>query len=85
MSVAADEAVIATKTGVNDRAVGFILTRRLWCHLSRRPTPKDFSRYQALAKAQDKVLFGGRLGEYRYYDMDKVVAAALDLCAKTLS
>lgn len=44
-----------------------------------------FSRYQALAKAQDKVLFGGRLGEYRYYDMDKVVAAALDLCAKTLS
>lgn len=43
-----------------------------------------FSRYQALAKAQDKVLFGGRLGEYRYYDMDKVVAAALDLCAKTL-
>lgn len=42
------------------------------------------ARYQALAKTQNKVLFGGRLGEYRYYDMDKVVAAALRMSAETL-
>lgn len=35
--------------------------------------------YQKLAQAQPQVLFGGRLGAYRYYDMDKVIAAALEL------
>lgn len=34
--------------------------------------------YQDLAAAEKKVVFGGRLGEYRYYDMDQVIAAALD-------
>lgn len=38
-----------------------------------------YERYRLLAEAEDKVLFGGRLGQYRYYDMDKVVAAALAL------
>ena len=33
--------------------------------------------YQALAAKESRVLFGGRLGEYRYYDMDQVIAAAL--------
>lgn len=37
-----------------------------------------FARYKKLAESQDKVIFGGRLGNYRYYDMDKVIAAALD-------
>ena len=37
-----------------------------------------FARYKELAESQDKVIFGGRLGNYRYYDMDKVIAAALD-------
>ena len=37
-----------------------------------------FRRYLELAEAQSKVVFGGRLGEYRYYDMDQVIAAALD-------
>lgn len=36
-----------------------------------------FEQYRALANEQDNVIFGGRLGDYRYYDMDKVVAAAL--------
>lgn len=35
-----------------------------------------FERYRALAKEEPNVLFGGRLGEYRYYDMDTVIAAA---------
>ena len=42
-------------------------------------------RYRELAKAEDGVYFGGRLGQYRYYDMDKVVAAALELAKEILS
>lgn len=36
-----------------------------------------FARYQALAKKRPHVIFGGRLGQYRYYDMDKVIANAI--------
>lgn len=36
-----------------------------------------YRRYQALAQAELKVTFGGRLGEYRYYDMDTVIARAM--------
>lgn len=36
-----------------------------------------FAKYQALAKEKPHVLFGGRLGQYRYYDMDKVIANAI--------
>ena len=37
-----------------------------------------YLRYRALAEGEKNVLFGGRLGEYKYYDMDKVIASALD-------
>ena len=36
------------------------------------------TKYEKLAKKQDKVIFGGRLGQYKYYNMDQVIAAALD-------
>ena len=36
-----------------------------------------YAKYKALAEREEKVLFGGRLGEYKYYDMDAVIAAAL--------
>jgi UDP-galactopyranose mutase len=36
-----------------------------------------FARYQALAGREQRVLFGGRLAEYKYYDMHQVIAAAL--------
>ena len=36
-----------------------------------------YARYKALADRENRVIFGGRLGEYRYYDMDQVIAAAL--------
>ena len=36
-----------------------------------------YAKYKALAEREDKVVFGGRLGEYKYYDMDAVIAAAL--------
>jgi len=35
------------------------------------------AKYRARAAADAKVIFGGRLGEYAYYDMDKTIAAAL--------
>lgn len=40
---------------------------------------KLFQEYVKLAKKENNVLFGGRLGQYKYYDMDKVIAAALDM------
>ncbi len=36
-----------------------------------------FKKYKNLAENEDKVIFGGRLAEYRYYDMDAVIASAL--------
>lgn len=41
-----------------------------------------YREYKKMADAQEKVIFGGRLGEYKYYDMDQVIAAALELCGK---
>ena len=38
-----------------------------------------FDKYRKLAEQEKDVLFGGRLGQYRYYDMDKVIAAALEM------
>ncbi|MBR6889653.1 MAG: UDP-galactopyranose mutase [Clostridia bacterium] len=40
--------------------------------------------YRALADRETNVVFGGRLGEYKYYDMDQVIAAALGLCDREL-
>lgn len=40
------------------------------------------NRYQALAKKEKTVFFGGRLGQYKYYDMDKTIEAALELAAQ---
>ena len=44
-----------------------------------------YARYRALAQAEPGVIFGGRLGEYKYYDMDKVIAAALDAAAQAFT
>ena len=40
--------------------------------------------YRKLADAEEKVIFGGRLGEYKYYDMDQVIAVALNMSEKEL-
>ncbi len=39
-----------------------------------------YEQYRALAMKEENVIFGGRLGEYKYYDMDAVIAAALAKC-----
>ena len=41
-----------------------------------------YAEYKKLGEAETKVIFGGRLGEYKYYDMDAVIAAALDRVKK---
>lgn len=43
-----------------------------------------YTRYAELAKREDGVIFGGRLGEYKYYDMQEVVSAALYLASKEI-
>lgn len=43
---------------------------------------KLYVEYKKLADKESRVIFGGRLGEYKYYDMDQVIAAALDRCEK---
>lgn len=44
-----------------------------------------YEKYKALASQESNVVFGGRLGEYKYYDMDTVIASALNKCEEELS
>lgn len=43
-----------------------------------------YEKYRALAEKEERVIFGGRLAEYRYYDMDKVIRSALDRAKEEL-
>ena len=43
-----------------------------------------YEEYRKLAEKENKVIFGGRLGEYKYYDMDKVIESALNMAEKEL-
>ena len=44
-----------------------------------------YRKYKEKADAEQKIVFGGRLGEYKYYDMDQVIAAALAMTKKELA
>ena len=43
-----------------------------------------YEKYKELADKESKVIFGGRLAEYKYYDMDKVIARALEVSAENM-
>lgn len=43
-----------------------------------------YKKYKELAGKEDNIIFGGRLGEYKYYDMDATVASVLEMCKKEL-
>ena len=43
-----------------------------------------YQKYKELADREERVIFGGRLGSYKYYDMDKVIKAALEMCGREL-
>jgi len=44
-----------------------------------------YGEYKKLADEESNIIFGGRLGEYKYYDMDAVIASALEMCEKELA
>ncbi len=44
-----------------------------------------YQKYEKLAKKEGNVIFGGRLAEYKYYDMDKVIESAFKLIEKELA
>lgn len=44
-----------------------------------------YEEYKKLAEGEANIIFGGRLGEYKYYDMDAVIASALDMCERELA
>lgn len=46
---------------------------------------KLYAAYKELADKEEKIIFGGRLGEYKYYDMDTTVASVLEKCKKELA
>ena len=46
---------------------------------------KLYQKYKILADQEDKVLFGGRLGEYKYYDMDQVIKTSLNFSKEELN
>lgn len=41
-------------------------------------------KYKELAEKEENIIFGGRLGEYKYYEMDATVASVLDKCDEVL-
>lgn len=41
-------------------------------------------KYKEIADLQENVIFGGRLGEYKYYDMDTTIEAALKMSKREL-
>ena len=43
-----------------------------------------YKKYKALADKENSVIFGGRLGEYKYYDMDAVIESALVMAKKEI-
>ena len=43
-----------------------------------------YEKYRELAEKEGNIIFGGRLGAYQYYDMDKVIASALELASQEL-
>ena len=45
---------------------------------------KLYAEYKKLADQEEKVIFGGRLGEYKYYDMDAVIDSVLKMCEQEL-
>lgn len=44
-----------------------------------------YAQYKELADKEENIIFGGRLGEYKYYDMDAVIASALDMASRELN
>jgi len=53
--------------------------------INDEPNSQLYAKYKQLADGEPNVIFGGRLGEYKYYDMDKVIEAALSRAQRALA
>ncbi len=53
-----------------------------YCPINDENNGKIYHRYRELADKESNVIFGGRLGQYKYYDMDKIIKIALKLLKK---
>ncbi len=52
--------------------------------INNEENQKKYVKYEKLAKNQENIIFCGRLGQYKYYDMDKIIESALALSKNTL-
>lgn len=53
--------------------------------VNNKENDEKYQSYKALAEKEKKLVFGGRLGAYQYYDMQDTIKAAFELCDKILS
>lgn len=60
------------------------ITKEAYYPVNNEKNQQLYARYLKLAEKEQNVLFGGRLAEYKYYDMDKVIESALNLAAREL-
>lgn len=61
------------------------ITKEAYYPVNNEKNQELYARYLMLAEKEHNVLFGGRLAEYKYYDMDKVIESALNLSARELN
>lgn len=61
------------------------ITKEAYYPVNNEKNQELYARYLKLAEKEHNVLFGGRLAEYKYYDMDKVIESALNLVARELN
>jgi UDP-galactopyranose mutase len=60
------------------------IDREAYYPINNEKNTNKFTQYRELAKAEKNVFFGGRLAEYRYYDMHQVIASALNALKKSI-
>lgn len=61
------------------------ITKEAYYPVNNEKNQELYAKYLKLAEKENNVLFGGRLAEYKYYDMDKVIESALNLVARELN
>lgn len=60
------------------------ITKEPYYPINNEKNNELYNKYKELADKDEKVIFGGRLGQYKYYDMDKVIEEALKVCKAEL-
>ena len=60
------------------------VTKEPYYPINDEKNNKLYEQYKKLADNDPNVIFGGRLGQYKYYDMDKIIKQSLNTCQKTL-